>query len=113
WPGGLYSGRRAWLVGGLACVPSLVGAWQIATAWWDGLFSLTVAGAALAAFRAWMRGGGWTPFWLAAAAATLTKGPLGLLLAAFGLGAVVWERRTGRSKPLEGSHALGIVLFLV
>ena len=110
---GRYFGRRAGLFGGLAYLLSHVGAWQIATTRWDGLFSLTVAAAALAAFRAWMRGGGWTPFWLAAAAATLTKGPLGLLLAAFGLAAVVWERRTGRPRPLEGSHAFGIVLFLV
>jgi 4-amino-4-deoxy-L-arabinose transferase-like glycosyltransferase len=110
---GRHFGRRAGFFGGLAYLLSHVGAWQIATARWDGLFSLTVTVAALAAFRAWMRGGGWTVFWLAAAASTLTKGPLGVLLAAFGLGAVVWERRTGRSKPLQGSHAIGIALFLV
>src|SRR5262249_13999485 len=110
---GRYFGRRAGLFGGFTYLLSHVGAWQIATARWDGLFSLTVAATALAAFRAWMRGGGWTPFWLAAAAATLTQGPLGLLLAAVGLGAVAWGRRTARPTPLEGLHALGIVLFLV
>lgn len=79
----------------------------------DALFSLTVALAAFAAHRAWERGGGWVPFWLAAAAATLTKGPLGLLLAAAGLLAWFWERRSDplASSP-RGSHALGIALFL-
>ena len=67
---------------------------QMATARWDGLFAFMVALTALAGFRAWTSGRGWTVFWLAAAAATLTKGPLGLLLAAFGFLAIPWERRS-------------------
>ena len=79
----------------------------------DGLFSLTILIAALMAFRAWQLGRGWTWFWLAAAAATLTKGPLGVALAAGGLLAVLWEWRTGRSTPLRGSHWPGVALFLL
>ena len=106
-------GGRAGIFGGLAFLLSHVAASQMATARWDGLFALTVTAAALAAFRAWMLGGGWTLFWLAAAVATLTKGPLGVLIGVLGLCAVVWERLTGRPKPLEGSHATGIALFLL
>ncbi len=105
-------GGYAGPLGALAYLCSSVGATQMATARWDGLFALTVVVAALLAFNAWMHGRGWTFFWLAAAAATLTKGPLGVGLAALGLGAVLWERRTGHPRPIEGAQAAGIGLFL-
>jgi Dolichyl-phosphate-mannose-protein mannosyltransferase len=108
-----HFGWQAGLFGGLAYVLSYVGAQQMATARWDGLFALTVVLTALAAFRAWTSGGGWIVFWLAAAASTLTKGPLGLVLGALGLGAVSWERRSGTPWPLRGKQAPGIALFLV
>ena len=80
----------------------------------DALFALAVALAGLAAHRAWERGGGWVPFWLAAGAATLIKGPLGLALAGMGLLAWVWERRSDpTAPPLHGSHWAGIALFLL
>jgi 4-amino-4-deoxy-L-arabinose transferase-like glycosyltransferase len=107
-----YACRRAALFAGLTYLLSDVAAHQMATARWDGLFALTVTGAALLAFRAWTTGRGWTWFWLVAAAATLTKGPLGVLLSLLGLGAIVWERRTGHARPLSGSHAAGVALFL-
>jgi 4-amino-4-deoxy-L-arabinose transferase-like glycosyltransferase len=106
-------GGRAGFFAGLGYLLCDVGARQMATARFDGLFALTVMLTALAAFHAWMRGGGWTWFWLAAAVATLTKGPLGLLLATFGLLAVVWERRSGTPKPLRGSQLPGLVGYLV
>ena len=111
--GGRCFGRRAGVFGGLAFLLSHVAAMQMATARWDGLFALMVTVAALAAFRAWTLGSGWTVFWLAAALATLTKGPLGVVLAGLGLVAVGWERVQGRRKPLEGSHATGLALFLL
>ena len=111
--GGRRFGRRAGLFGGLAFLLSQFAARQMATARWDGLFALTVTVAALAAFRAWTLGRGWTVFWLAAAIATLTKGPLGVVFAGFGLMAAVWERVDGRRKPFEGTHLVGIVLFLL
>lgn len=85
---------------------------QVALVRTDGLFSLTVAVTALLAFRAWQTGRGWTWCWLAAAAATLTKGPLGPLLAGLGLLAALWERRTGRPAGLRGSHWAGVLLFV-
>src|SRR5262249_44657975 len=68
---------------------------------------------ALLAYRAWSSGRGWVWFWLAAAVATLTKGPLGLLLAGEGLCASIWERKIGRPWPIRGRHALGVGLFLL
>lgn len=80
----------------------------------DPLFALTIAVAAFAAYRAWEKGEGWTPFWLAAALATLTKGPLGLLLAAGGLLSYFWEKKTdAATPPPRGSHLAGIALFLL
>lgn len=80
----------------------------------DALFMVTVTLAALAAHRAWVTGRGWTGFWLAAAAASLTKGPLGLGLAAGGLLAAFWERRAGEPQPIRPRFwpgaALGAVL---
>jgi 4-amino-4-deoxy-L-arabinose transferase-like glycosyltransferase len=111
--GGELFGKRAGLLGAFAYLVSYVGASQIALARPDGVFAFTVAAAALAAFRAWTSGGGWTWFWLAAAVTTLAKGPLGLLLAAAGLLAAGWERWSGRAAPIAGSHRLGIVLFLL
>ncbi|HUJ10131.1 MAG TPA: glycosyltransferase family 39 protein [Verrucomicrobiae bacterium] len=92
---------------------SLVAIKQVALARTDGLFSLTIAIAALLAYQAWQKQRGWTWFWLAAAAATLTKGPLGVVLAAGGLLAAVWEWRSGRTVPVKGPHWLGIALFLL
>jgi 4-amino-4-deoxy-L-arabinose transferase-like glycosyltransferase len=111
--GGRRFGGRSGLFGGLAFLLSHVAVVQMNSTRWDGLFTLTVTIASLAAFRAWTLGSGWTVFWLAAAVATLTKGPLGVLLAMLGLVAVLWERLTGHRKPIAGSHARGIGLFLV
>lgn len=51
----------------------------------DGLFAFTVLLTAWSAFAAWRLRASWVWFWLAAAAATLTKGPLGILLGGLGL----------------------------
>jgi 4-amino-4-deoxy-L-arabinose transferase-like glycosyltransferase len=78
----------------------------------DALFPLTIALGAFAAFRAWKTGKGWTWFWLAGAAATLTKSPLGVIIAGAGLTAVFFTRKTEPKTPLRGKQWPGIALFV-
>jgi len=99
---------------GLAVVLAPMMSKHVALVRTDALFALAVALGALAAHRAWERGGGWVPFWLAAGTATLIKGPLGLGLAGMGLLAWFWERRSdATTPPLRGSHWAGVALFLI
>ncbi len=112
------AGRRhfgvwAGAFGALAFVLSPSGTKMLDLARIDGLFAGTVFVAAILAFNAWQTGRGWTWFWLAAAAATLAKGPLGLVLAAGGLLAHLWERRTDPTVRLRGSHWVGIAAFFL
>jgi hypothetical protein len=79
----------------------------------DGVFALTVTATALAGFRAWSQGKGWTWFWLMAAFATLAKGPLAVVLAGGGFFAALWERKSGEPLPFKGNQLLGIALFVV
>jgi 4-amino-4-deoxy-L-arabinose transferase-like glycosyltransferase len=111
--GSRYFGRAAGFFGALAYLLSPIGAKQMVLVRIDGLFSLTVAVTAVFGFRAWQTGRGWTWFWLAGAMATLTKGPLGVLLGGLGLLAAIWERRTGYSAPVKGRHLPGVILYLV
>lgn len=111
--GHAHFGWRAGFLGALAYLLSDVASKQIATARWDGLFALTVMLGSLAAFHAWVAGRGWLWFWLAVAAATLTKGPLGVLLAGFGLCAVPWERRSGTPCPIRGPQLAGVGVYLL
>ena len=110
--GWTFFDRRAGLLAALTYLLSFVAMKQVALARTDGLFSFTVALVAMLAFRAWSTGR-WTWFWLAAAAATLTKGPLGVVLGAAGLTARWWEARSGATLRLRGNHVAGVVLFLV
>jgi len=104
WPSGL--------LGAVIYLLSAAGARQMVTARYDGLLALPVTLAALAAFRAWSLGRGWTWFWLAGALGTLAKGAIALVLGAGGLLAHFWERRTGHETRLRGSHWPGVLLFL-
>ncbi len=113
-----HTGRRqfgdlAGFCAGLACILAPMMARHIALVRTDALFAFAITFAALAAYRAWERGGGWLPFWLAGAAATLIKGPIGPILAAAGLLAFFWERRTASATPPpQGKQWPGILLFL-
>ena len=111
--GRLYFGTRVAGLSALAYLLSAIAAKQVALVRIDGLFAFMVTWTALAAFRAWEEGGGWTWPWLLAAAATLTKGPLALLLVFFGFAAVWWESRASGRAPLRGSHLAGISAFLL
>jgi 4-amino-4-deoxy-L-arabinose transferase-like glycosyltransferase len=106
-------GWRAGFFAAVAFVLSPAGYTQLAVARYDGVLALMVILAALAAFRAWMSGSGWTWFWLAAAMGTLAKGPLALLLGTAGLLAAFWERRTGTPVPFRGQHYVGVLVFLL
>ncbi len=114
----LAAGRRVWGAragwwAAMVYLISNVAAKQMTLVRTDGVFSLWVTAAALAGYAAWIRGGGWRWFWLAAALATLTKGPLGLLFAAGGLLAAGWERRVPDAPKLRGSHLSGVLLYLL
>lgn len=106
--------RFGWRAGFLAALTYLLSPAadkQVFTARYDGLFALPVTWAALAAFQAWISGRGWTQFWLAAAVATMVKGPLGILLGAIGLLAAVWEWRSGNPLRPRGNHGPGVALY--
>ena len=90
-------GWKAGFLAALVYLASPSGVKHIALARTDALFAATIALTALLGFRAWNRGRGWLWFWLGAALATLTKGPLGVVLGAMGLLAMLWERRTSQA----------------
>jgi 4-amino-4-deoxy-L-arabinose transferase-like glycosyltransferase len=96
-------GWRAGFLAALAYLASPAAVKHIALARTDALFAATIALAALLGFRAWSRGRGWLWFWVAAALATLTKGPLGVVLAAVGLLAMPWEGWTLRRSQGAGA----------
>jgi hypothetical protein len=105
-----HFGWRAGLLSGASYLLSLYTAKQVLLVRTDAVFSLTVTLAALAAWRAFSKQTSWVWFWLASAAATLTKGPLGVLLGAAGLLSAKWERSTDQS--LKASrHWPGLLLY--
>lgn len=114
----LHAGRAGagWRAGFLAAATYLgsYGAFdQMRSARYDGLLTLPVALAAVFAWRAWRTGRGWTWFWLVAAAGTLVKGPLALVLSGTGLLAALWERRPVGSAATRGAHRLGVALYVL
>ncbi|MEO5802490.1 MAG: glycosyltransferase family 39 protein [Verrucomicrobiota bacterium] len=106
-------GPRAGFLAGLVLLLSFGIIKQMPACRHDGLFTLGISLAAIAAFNSWLSGRNWIWFWLAATIATLTKGPLGLALAAGGLLAVFWEKISGEPIPLKGKQLPGIIFFLL
>lgn len=105
------SDPKAPLLAGLMVLLCMMGAKQAALVRTDALFGGTVA---LCALLAWTSSRGRTPwvgFWAMAAVSTLTKGPIGVLIACFGLLARPWETGAGQKKPLL-PHAIGVALFV-
>jgi 4-amino-4-deoxy-L-arabinose transferase-like glycosyltransferase len=90
-------GWAAGFLAGLMYLAAPSGVKHIALARTDALFAATIALTALLGLRAWTTGKGWPWFWFAAALATLTKGPLGVVLGAMGLWAMLWERLDRRN----------------
>jgi 4-amino-4-deoxy-L-arabinose transferase-like glycosyltransferase len=108
-----WFGAITGLLAALVLLVSQSGAEQIVMTRPDPMFALFVTLGAVAVLSAWEHGTGWTWCWLGAALATLTKGPLGLLLIAGGLAAIAWEGRRTAPLTLRGRHALGVALFLL
>ncbi len=92
WGRRLYGATVGLLAGFFVLLLPMVGGKMVAYIRTDGLFTALVALTAYTWWRHWEHRGGWWWPWFAATAATLTKGPLGLLLGSFGLLAVAWER---------------------
>lgn len=108
-----WFGVVAGLLAGFSILFSQFGLKHVVLARTDALFMATVALGAAAAWRAWETGRGWTAFWFAASAASLTKGPLGIVLAGGGLLAMFWEQRGERSVPSWRRWMPGAALFAV
>ncbi len=111
------AGRRWWgpgagLLAALTLLLSPYGYKHLALARTDAVFGFTVTLGALAAYRAWSTGRGWWAFWMATSLTTLTKGPLGVLLAAGGLVAAVWERGDTPALKARAVFWPGAVLWL-
>jgi len=115
-------GRRRFgqLAGGLAMIAIMLAptmAKQVALVDSTPLMTLSIAMTAFAAFSAWednegTRNGGLF-FWLMASATVLLNGLLGLVLATSGLLSRFWGVSGTPRRPLtNGSHRLGLILFL-
>lgn len=106
------AGSRAGLLGAFALLFSPLALKLIALNRTDGFFLFTVGVTGYCAWHAWETGRGWTWFWLAASAATLVKGPLGLIIGGAGLLAERWERQLHPPHRLNGLWGPGIALYL-
>jgi len=109
WARRLYGATAGLLAGLFVLLTPMVGGKMVAYMRTDGLFTALVALTAYAWWRHWEHRGGWWWPWLAAAAATLTKGPLGLLLGSFGLLAMRWDRAASAgasAAPGDGRRSL-------
>ncbi|MDX2114636.1 MAG: glycosyltransferase family 39 protein [Planctomycetota bacterium] len=118
WAGARRWGATCGVLAGVMFLASSYGYKHVALARTDAVFACLVTAAAVLAWRAAERPGAgrWAAFWAVCAAVTLTKGPIGVVLAAGGLlgdallGRGATERlRAGRA----GQHALGVLIFLV
>ncbi len=112
-----FAGRRlfghsAGCIAALFYIVSAPGLKQLCLARTDPLFTLFVTLTGVLGYRAWVLRTGWTWFWLASAVVTLTKGPLGIIIAAGGLLAYFWERKDDNRLPFGGAQLPGIFLFL-
>ncbi len=110
-------GSRAGLLAGVFLLANPLSAKLVALARTDALFTFCVTLTATLAHAAWARnragaGGGWIQAWLAATLATLTKGPLGLVLGFAGLLAAFRERRDGTRAPWSRAHLAGLALWV-
>ncbi|MBL9137285.1 MAG: glycosyltransferase family 39 protein [Verrucomicrobiales bacterium] len=112
WTAGAALGPRGALVAALFFVANPLTAKLVALARTDAVFTLGVALTATLAGRAALTGRGWVPAWIAAAAATLTKGPLGLVLGFAGLLSLFWDRPAHRRWHGGATQFVGAGIFV-
>lgn len=113
----LVAGSRPALLGGIFVLANPLSAKLVALARTDAVFTFCITLAAVSAHAAWSQIGSgsaraWIRTWFFAALATLTKGPLGLLLGFSGLLAAIPGRRYGMTQPWSRAHFLGLLLWL-
>ena len=108
-----HFGRSAALWAAILYFASQLGLRQVLLLRTDALFQACVFAGLLFGFEAVERRRSWVPFWLAGAATTMTKGPLGIVLAA------PWFVLIGREATVEGSrrrwreHLIGVGALLL
>ncbi|MCK6499627.1 MAG: glycosyltransferase family 39 protein [Nitrospira sp.] len=113
WTAGTALGPRGALIAAFFFVANPLTAKLSALARTDAVFTLGVTLTAVLSLRAAVTGRGWILAWIAAACATLTKGPLGLVLGVAGLVCLFWERPLLRRWHGGWSHLAGAGLFLL
>lgn len=123
WIGYHWFGRWTGYFAGLLVFFNTLGMQHLAFARTDALFTFLITLSCVFALKAWADRSGskwWLGFWFMSALATLTKGPLGLLIAALGLAAIFWEGRSaaptatsGERKNLLLIHLAGLILVAV
>lgn len=113
--GARFFGAQAAFLGALAWLLSSSGFKQVHLARTDALFALLVFASAIAGWRAWRGRSNWIWFWFLCALSTLTKGPLGLLLAAFGLIGMIGTKNDEdpRQSNAIQQNVFGLVIYLV
>ncbi|MGF1573329.1 MAG: ArnT family glycosyltransferase [Sumerlaeia bacterium] len=79
----------------------------------DPVFAAMVFAGALTAFTALRLRKSWIPFWLLMVCATLTKGPLALILAGGGLFVIFWDKSLDRRVLFAKSQWLGLLIYVV
>ncbi len=80
----------------------------------DALFSFTTFLTVCLGYGCWRKGWRWIWFWLAATITTLTKGPLGLVLAMGGfIGLLRQKQHRNLDKNAKLDHIMGVLLFLI
>lgn len=107
-------GPFAAFLGAAAMLLSNPGLKQVHLARTDAVFSILVYASAVLALEASRGRCSWYWFWMAGALATLTKGPLGLLLAAGGfLASWITTNPTPRDRSPLAGHVVGMLFFFL
>jgi len=113
WAGRLFRNESTGLIAACTYLLCSMTMKQMALARTDPLLMFLVTAAALLAYLAATGQRSWLGFWLVAAAATLTKGPVGAVLGLGGLLANVWCRQPlarGWGKSMAGGIAIFVLI---